>query len=421
MYNVRTTKSREFAVKKFNVTGLCIKEKHYMADISGVLSEIMKMVDEDCYFAINRGGQFGKTITLFYAEKAMVGSGYICISISFEGADYGMFESSAAFCQGFLWRVHNALAYAAPECAPLWLDEGILSFDQLSGLITKLCRGKKVALMIDEVDAASNNHVFLNFLAMLRNKFLARERPHHDTFHSVILAGIYDIKNIKLKMVSEGKAELKPKERQFNSPWNIAADFDVDMAFSPEEISAMLMQYEEDFRAGMDIEAVAEEIYDYTSGHPFLVSRICKYVDEKLGKDWSTFGVRDAVRIILQERNTLFDDLAKNLDSFKNLHDFLHSILMRGAKRGFMLYDEDVNLAATFGYVKKEKNKAVVSNKIFEILMCDYFVSKDEKAESLKPPAGRGLYYEITSSGSFNMELCLRKQVGGKMIFDVVV
>ena len=67
-------------------------------------------------------------------------------------------------------------------------------------------------LMIDEVDSASNNQVFIDFLAQLRVYYLNREsRP---IFHSVILAGVYDIKNLKLKIRPD-------EEHQYNSPWNI--------------------------------------------------------------------------------------------------------------------------------------------------------------------------------------------------------
>ncbi len=52
--------------------------------------------------------------------------------------------------------------------------------------------------MIDEVDSASNNQVFIDFLAQLRQYYLnKKEMP---TFHSVILVGVYDIKNLKLKI-----------------------------------------------------------------------------------------------------------------------------------------------------------------------------------------------------------------------------
>ena len=46
------------------------------------------------------------------------------------------------------------------------------------------------------------------------------------TFHSVILAGVYDIKNLKLKLRPDA-------EKKYNSPWNIAADFNVDMTLHP--------------------------------------------------------------------------------------------------------------------------------------------------------------------------------------------
>lgn len=49
------------------------------------------------------------------------------------------------------------------------------------------------------------------------------------TFKSVILAGVYDIKNLKHKLRNDD-------EHKYNSPWNIAADFNVDMSFSQKDI-----------------------------------------------------------------------------------------------------------------------------------------------------------------------------------------
>ncbi len=55
--------------KKFNVTGLCVPEKHYMADLSKRVREIRKMIDAGDYFTINRGRQYGKTTTLAAIAK----------------------------------------------------------------------------------------------------------------------------------------------------------------------------------------------------------------------------------------------------------------------------------------------------------------------------------------------------------------
>ena len=105
----------------------------------------------------------------------------------------------------------------------------------------------------------------MDFLSQLRGYYIRRGRTA--TFQSVILAGVYDIKNIRRKLRPEN-------EHRINSPWNIAADFLVDMSFSVKEISKMLTDYESDYHTGMDIDEIARLLYDKTSGYPFLDSRI---------------------------------------------------------------------------------------------------------------------------------------------------
>lgn len=48
----------------------------------------------------------------------------------------------------------------------------------------------------------------------------------------------------------------------------------VDMSFSKNDIASMLKKYESEHRTGMDICGIAGLIYEYTSGYPYLVSRI---------------------------------------------------------------------------------------------------------------------------------------------------
>jgi len=132
---------------------------------------------------------------------------------------------------------------------------------------------KPIVLMIDEVDIATNNQVFLDFLAKLRVDYLNRQ--NRLTFQSVILVGVYNIKHLRTK--------IRPDDQhKNNSTWNIAADFDIDMSLSAAGIEGMLADYETDYNTGMDIREMAALIYDYTSGYPFLVSRLCKYIDEKI-------------------------------------------------------------------------------------------------------------------------------------------
>ena len=165
------------------------------------------------------------------------------------------------------------------------------SFLRLSEKITDFCMNRKIVLLIDEVDQASDNRVFLHFLGMLREKYLARKANEDFTFFSVILAGVYDIKNMKLHMIERGYHSTPQGEVKYNSPWNIAANFDIDMSFSASEIESMLSEYETDHRTGMDIPRTASLLWDYTNGYPFLVSRICQEIDET-GLAWDCSGIQ---------------------------------------------------------------------------------------------------------------------------------
>ena len=95
------------------------------------------------------------------------------------------------------------------------------------------------------------------------------------------------------------------------------------MSFSEKEISTMLEEYSKYNDISMDIESISREIYFFTDGYPFLVSRLCQLIDEKINKDnkkpWTKEDVQKSVKIILEEKNTLFDSLIKNLENYEEL------------------------------------------------------------------------------------------------------
>lgn len=117
--------------------------------------------------------------------------------------------------------------------------------------ITRLCKAsnKKVVLMIDEVDKSSDNQIFLSFLGLLREKYLKCQQGKDITFQSVILAGVYDVKSLKLKIYPQ-------EETKYNSPWNIAVDFSMDMSFNINDIKSMLSDYENEHRTGMEMNII---------------------------------------------------------------------------------------------------------------------------------------------------------------------
>ena len=233
---------------------------------------------------------------------------------------------------------------------------------------------KKLVLIIDEVDSAANNQVFLDFLSQLRGYYLSRDI--HPTFQGVILAGVYDIKNMRRK--------LRPEEsHKQNSPWNIAADFDIDMSFSPEDISGMLRDYEADHHSGMDIEEISHLLYEYTSGYPFLVSRLCKIIDEKLSgrkeflnetQSWSKAGLLEAVKILLSEKNTLFESLIGKLNDYPELKRMLSLLLFQGQTIMYNADDPIMDIGIMFGVIKRVGHTVDISNKIFKTRLHNYLL-----------------------------------------------
>jgi hypothetical protein len=222
------------------------------------------------------------------------------------------------------------------------------------------------------------------------------------------LAGAFDIRYLELKMINEGAYTPSAHEGTlYNSPWNIAADFKIDMSFGTAEISTMLADYESDHETGMDINAIAEEIYSYTSGYPLLVSRICKLIDEDLGRDWTAGGVRRAVEAILPESNTLFDDLYKNLESNEKLYNLIYDILMLGKRRTYAVGSPAVDIARIYGIIEETGRGVAISNKIFELVILNHFIAKDE--ESPKRSITGVVESDVVDGDRFDMESCLRK------------
>ena len=401
--------------KRFNVTGICIPEKHYMVDISQKLEQIVEeYIDPGYYFAINRGRQYGKTTTLYQLEQCLKDQ-YHVISISFEGAD-DMFESRDAFVQGFVGMVGRELKHSGidQELIQAWLTlpEGALSFQILSEKISMLCTGtdKDVILQIDEVDKSSDNQMFLTFLGLLRDKYLEREKGRGYSFHNVILSGVYDIKNLKLKIRSD-------EEHKYNSPWNIAEQFNIDMSFSNAEIATMLQDYEDDNHYDIDVVALSKVLYEYTSGYPYLVSQICKLMDESIWRQpafdsrkavWCPDGIKCAIKEMLMSRSPLFDDINKNLDIYPELNEMIHHILLNGMIYPYSLADNTIQIGTMFGYFKSVDYKVAITNRIFETYLYDLFYLNETKNSELAS-AGAMEHNQFIKNGYLDMDKVLER------------
>ena len=408
----------------FNVSAACKPELHYMVDITDRLKQIRSMVDAGQYFTINRARQYGKTTTL-RALGRFLKEDYLVISLDFQkemsAAKFcNEHAFSEAFAKSFLMKIEGEREFARDGFKnvledfkmSLQRDEGGLDLVELFRYLSAVCREaeKPIVLMIDEADSAANNQVFIDFLAQLRGYYIDRDETA--TFCSVILAGVHDVKNLRWKL-------RRQEEHQVNSPWNIAADFLVDMSFSAMDIEGMLEEYERDWETGMDTGAMAERIFEYTSGYPYLVSRLCKLMDERVAgrgnfqdkRDaWTREGFLEAVKLLLGERNTLFDSLAGRLRRDPALRDLLRGVIFQGKSLIYSPLSLPVEMAETFGFFKNENGMCMIANRIFEMVLYNMFLSEEasysemSEAAFLNKPA-------FVKNGRLDMKLVLERFV----------
>ncbi len=406
-------------IKYFNTEGSCKPKEHYMVKLDDRLGMMKNLlVDRKKYFVINRGRQYGKTTTLRALEEYLKDD-YIVLSLDFQQLGTEDFADEATFAYAFADILLRTFQISGADDSEEMLkplsgmrEEHGIGLKDLFVRLSDICGNspRPIVLMIDEVDSASNNQVFIDFLAQLRSYYLNRDKT--PIFHSVILAGVYDIKNLKLKLRPES-------EHQYNSPWNIAAKFNINMGFSSSQIRGMLEEYEADYHTGMDTETVAEEIYQYTSGYPVLVSSICKYIDEELlgedametpAKAWSTEGIEKAVKQILIDDIPLFGSMIRHLNEYPDMKRMFQAILFQGSEFSYSPDTKEISLACMFGYAVNVDGKVRIANRIFETRLYNYFLSEEELSSTMGKMAQRDKSYFI-HDGRLDMDMALKKFV----------
>ena len=405
--------------KIFNISGACRIDRHYMVKLDSRLYEMKAMIDNGDYFAINRARQYGKTTT-FRALADFLKKNYLVISLDFQNIESAEFMSGDSFVHALTREICKKIKNRedVPEKIKKRLknlaDTALknVRMAEMFDCFSEWCGDseKPIVLLIDEVDTAANNQIFLDFLAQMRAAYLDRDET--PTFQSVILAGVYDVRNLRYKIRPEA-------EHKVNSPWNIAADFNIDMHFSVKDISGMLEEYEKDYQTGMDIQELSGLIYDYTSGYPYLVSRLCKFMDEEIAgtenypdksSAWSKRGFMEAVKLLINDNNTLFQSLTGKLEDYPMLRTVLYELLFTGKQIPYVAQNQYIEVAAMFGFIKNRGGTAVIANRIFETVLYNLFIS-EEFATSKMYDAGLKEGSQFIVGGHLNVRRVLEKFV----------
>ena len=144
-------------MKKFNTTGSCDPEEHYMVDLQERLAQIKNMITDGKYFTINRGRQYGKT-TILHALTDYLSKEYIVVTMDFQLLDYEDFQSVGAFVKAFsreLWKIKSYRICMSEEVQreikAMKKAEKKYSLSDLFSVLSEWCdeSEKPIVLMID--------------------------------------------------------------------------------------------------------------------------------------------------------------------------------------------------------------------------------------------------------------------------------
>ncbi len=123
-------------------------------------------------------------------------------------------------------------------------------------------------------------------------------------------------------------------------------------------------------------------IYEYTSGYPFLVSRICKLMDERVAGQ----------------------------EDYPELGTILYQILFTGKTVPYSPLNKSIETAEMFGFIKNVGKNVVIASRVFEMVLYDYFLSKELLANQVYD-AGLVEKNRFITGGRLNMRLVLERFV----------
>ena len=144
----------------------------------------------------------------------------------------------------------------------------------------------------------------------------------------------------------------------------------------------------------MDIIEISELLYSYTSGYPYLVSGLCKLMDEEIPKEnplfsdkssaWTRDGFLKAVKKMLYEQSPLFDSLTGKLYEYP-----------------------EIQMAKMFGFVKEENSSVVIANRIFETRLYNMFLTLSKEQEKDIYAESSRQKNQFMKNGHLDMKLIL--------------
>ena len=364
-------------MRKFNTTGPCFPDEHYMLPALDRLPGIREFVADGNYFVIHAPRQTGKTTALKVLvreinEKGEMFAVYCTLETLQNRSDPE--KTNIAIRDLIADNVEMSPFYVPVANAPaLRSDRGGVGL-AVRTVLQNACRasGKPVVVFFDEADCLVGD-ALISFLRQLRDGYVNRKEIPFPK--SVALVGMLDVRDYK--------AQIRPDGESLGqiSPFNIIAEDLLIPNFTESDIAALYAQHTA--ATGQRFaDGVIEDVWRLTRGQPWLVNAIAndcvaKIHGNRFGENVTVADVEAAKEAIIRRRDTHVDSLMERMREPRVRR--IVEPLISGQELTVSRNSEDFRYVIDLGLLREDEVKRVVPANPMYAEIIGRYLTRDEQ------------------------------------------
>ena len=364
-------------MRKFNTTGPCFPDEHYMLPALDRLPGIRELVAGGNYFVIHAPRQTGKTTALKALvreinEKGEMFAVYCTLETLQNRSDPE--KTNIAIRDLIADNVEMSPFYVPVANAPaLRSDRGGVGL-AVRTVLQNACRalGKTVVVFFDEADCLVGD-ALISFLRQLRDGYVNRKEIPFPK--SIALVGMLDVRDYK--------AQIRPDGESLGqiSPFNIIRKDLLIPNFTEADIRTLYAQHTED-TGQVFADGVVDDVWRLTRGQPWLVNAIgCECVEEihggRFGETVAVADVEAAKEAIIRRRDTHVDSLMERMREPRVRR--IVEPLVSGQELTVSRNSEDFRYVIDLGLLREDEVKRVVPANPMYAEIIGRYLTRDEQ------------------------------------------
>ena len=365
-------------MRKFNTTGPCFPDEHYMLPALDRLPGIRELVADGNYFVIHAPRQTGKTTALQALVQETNAKGEMfALYCTLESLQKMMNvpETAIREIRHLVLRSASMVRELAPIAAEIGEPKSSFGISTAIGdALQVLCSkaSKPIVVFFDEVDCLVGD-VLISFLRQLRDGYVSRKLMPFPK--SIALVGMLDVRDYKAQIRSDGQSLGQI------SPFNIIAEDLLIPNFTERDIAVLYAQHTAETGQRF-ADGVVADVWRLTCGQPWLVNAIAndcvvKIHGNRFVETITVEDVEEAKEAIIRRRDTHVDSLMERMREPRVRR--IVEPLISGQGLTVSRNSEDFRYVIDLGLLREDEVKRVVPANPMYAEIIGRYLTRDEQ------------------------------------------